>query len=60
VLYVAVPVSGGAVRLAYPLADIEIAEANARHVLLLGTLVAVLAALAIAALAAGTIARKQL
>ena len=56
VLYVAVPVAGGAVRLAYPLADIEIAKAQARHVLLLGTLVAVLAALAISALASQTIA----
>jgi hypothetical protein len=57
VLYVAVPVSGGAVRLAYPLADIEIAKAQARQILLLGTLVAVLAALAISGLAAGTISR---
>jgi two-component system phosphate regulon sensor histidine kinase PhoR len=57
VLYVAVPVSGGAVRLACPLADIEIATAHAGHVLLLGTLVAVLAALAISALAAGTVTR---
>jgi len=60
VLYVAVPVSGGAVRLAYPLADIEIAKAKARQVLLLGTLIAVLAALAISALAAQTIARRGL
>jgi two-component system, OmpR family, phosphate regulon sensor histidine kinase PhoR len=59
VLYVAVPVSGGAVRLAYPLADVEIANAQARQVLLLGTLIAVLAALAISALAAQTITRKQ-
>jgi two-component system phosphate regulon sensor histidine kinase PhoR len=57
ILYVAVPVSGGAVRLAYPLADIDIAKANARHVLLLGALVAALAALAISGLAAQTIAR---
>ncbi len=59
VLYVAVPVAGGAVRLAYPLADIEIAKEQARRVLLLGCLVAVLAALAISALAAGTVARGQ-
>jgi two-component system, OmpR family, phosphate regulon sensor histidine kinase PhoR len=58
VLYVAVPVSGGAVRLAYPLADVEIAKAEARLVLLLGTMVAVLAALAISALAAQTITRR--
>ena len=59
VLYVAVPVSGGAVRLAYPLADVEIAKAQARQVFLLGTLIAVLAALAISALAAQAITRKQ-
>ena len=47
VLYVAVPVSGGAVRLAYPLADIDIATAHARRVLLLGSMIAALAALAI-------------
>lgn len=56
-LFVAVPVAGGAVRLGYPLADIEIAAAHARRVLLGGTLVAVLAALAISALAAQTVAR---
>jgi len=55
VLFVAVPVSGGAVRLAYPLADIEIATAHARRVLLLGALVAVLAALAISGVASQTI-----
>ena len=59
VLYVAVPVSGGAVRMAYPLADVEIAVAHARQVLLLGTLVAVLAALAISGLAAQTLARRR-
>ena len=59
VLYVAGPVSGGAVRLAYPLADIEIATAHARQVLLLGSIVAVLAALAISALATQTIARRR-
>jgi len=59
VLYVAVPVSGGAVRLAYPLADVEIAAAHARQVLLLGTLVAVFAAFAISALAEQTIARRR-
>ena len=59
VLYVAVPVSGGAVRLAYPLADINIAKAHARNVLLLGSLVAVGAALAVSALAAGAVARRN-
>jgi len=59
VLYVAVPVSGGAVRLAYPLADIGIATARARRTLLLGSLVAVLAALAISALTAEVIAKQS-
>jgi len=58
VLYVAVPVAGGAVRLAYPLADIGIAAAHARRVLLLASVVAVLAAFAISALAAETVARR--
>ena len=58
VLYVAVPVSGGAVRLAYPLADIDIATAHARRVLLLGSAIAALAGLAISWLAATTIARR--
>jgi two-component system phosphate regulon sensor histidine kinase PhoR len=59
VLYVAVPVSGGAVRLAYPLADVSIAAARARQVLLFGSIIAALAALAISALAAATVARRQ-
>ena len=50
VLYVAVPVSGGAVRLGYSLADVENALATARKNLWLGCLVAVLAALIISAL----------
>src|SRR5438874_6535644 len=58
VLYVAAPVSGGAVRLAYPLADIDIATAHARRVLLLGSAIAALAGLAISWLAATTIARR--
>jgi two-component system, OmpR family, phosphate regulon sensor histidine kinase PhoR len=59
VLYVAVPVSGGAVRLAYPLADVSIAAAHARRVLLTGSMIAALAALAISVLAAHTAARRQ-
>src|SRR5437879_4491217 len=58
VLYVAVPVAGGAVRLAYPLGDIGIATAHARRVLLLASSVAVLAALAISAIAMVTLARR--
>lgn len=59
VLYVAVPVSGGAVRLAYPLADVEIAVGHARQLLLMGSLIAGLAALTISALAARTIASRR-
>jgi two-component system, OmpR family, phosphate regulon sensor histidine kinase PhoR len=59
ILYVAVPVSGGAVRLAYPLADIDIATAHARRILFIGTGVAVLAAVAIAWLAAVTVTRQN-
>jgi len=59
VLYVAVPVSGGAVRLAYPLADIDIAANNARRVLLIGSGVALLAALAISWLAAASATRVR-
>jgi two-component system phosphate regulon sensor histidine kinase PhoR len=47
VLYVAVPVSGGAVRLACPLADVDIATAHARQVMFLGLAVSIVAALAI-------------
>jgi two-component system phosphate regulon sensor histidine kinase PhoR len=59
VLYVAVPVSGGAVRFAYPLADVAIANTRGRQVLLLGATIAAFAALAISALAAETIGRRR-
>ena len=55
VLYVAVPVSGGAVRFAYPLADVGIAMAHARSVLFLGIVAAIAAALVISALGSGMI-----
>jgi len=58
VLFVAVPVSGGAVRLAYPLADIDIATAHARRVLLLGSAIAAVAGLVISWLAANTVTRR--
>jgi two-component system, OmpR family, phosphate regulon sensor histidine kinase PhoR len=48
-LYVAAPIAGGAVRLAYPLSDVEAVEAQVRHQLLWGSLLASLFALAIAA-----------
>lgn len=49
VLYVAVPVSGGAVRLASPLADVEIASARANRNLEIALLVAALFAVVISA-----------
>jgi two-component system, OmpR family, phosphate regulon sensor histidine kinase PhoR len=48
VLYAAVPASGGAVRLAYPLADQDIATTHARRLLFIGSGIAAMAALAIA------------
>lgn len=60
VLFVAVPFSGGAMRLGYPLADIEIATAHARRILLIGLAVALFAALAISWLAAVTVNRRSL
>jgi two-component system phosphate regulon sensor histidine kinase PhoR len=44
-LYVAAPVAGGAVRLAYPLSDVEAAIAHFRRTLLLGSMLAFLVAL---------------
>jgi hypothetical protein len=57
VVYVAVPISGGAVRLAYPLADIGISSAGGRHVLLVGTLLSMLATLVVSAAASEMIHR---
>ena len=48
-LYIAAPISGGAVRLAYPLSDIEAVEAEVRRRLLWGSAIASLIALLIAA-----------
>lgn len=58
VLFVAVPVSGGAVRLAYPLADIGIAIGNSKIYLMLGILAAVLAAAAVSYLTAEILTRR--
>ena len=49
-LYVAAPVTGGAVRLAYPLSDVEAVQALVRRRLLWGSLLASLVALLIARL----------
>jgi hypothetical protein len=55
VLYVAVPVSGGAVRFAYPLADVGIAMAHARSVVSLGIVADIVGALVISVLGSGMI-----
>jgi len=51
-LYVAAPVSGGAVRLAYPLPDIETTDRPLKRALLWGSLAALIFALMVAAAAA--------
>ena len=51
-LYVAAPISGGAVRLAYPLSDLEAIGSQARSKLLFGSTIAFLVALLIAGVAA--------
>jgi len=50
VLFVAVPVSGGAVRLAYPLADVDAAESEVIHRLLTGCVIAMAVAGTLSAL----------
>ena len=57
-LYVAVPVTGGAVRLAYPLSDVEAVQAEVRRRLLWGSALAFLIALLIAAAASVWTSRR--
>jgi two-component system, OmpR family, phosphate regulon sensor histidine kinase PhoR len=57
-LYIAVPISGGAVRLAYPLSDVEAVSAQVRHRLALASGLAFLFALLVAAVAANWSARR--
>jgi two-component system phosphate regulon sensor histidine kinase PhoR len=57
-LYVAAPFSGGAVRLAYPLSDVEATTRRVRHTLLLASAMAFVVALLIAGIAAQYIARR--
>jgi two-component system phosphate regulon sensor histidine kinase PhoR len=57
-LYVAVPVSGGAVRLAYPLSDVEAVQAQVRRRLLWGSVLALFIALVIAASASVWTSRR--
>jgi two-component system phosphate regulon sensor histidine kinase PhoR len=57
-LYVAAPVSGGAVRLAYPLSDVEQVQAQVRRRLLWGSTISFFIALLIAASASVWTARR--
>jgi len=57
-LFVAVPVSGGAVRLAYPLSDVEVVQAQMRRRLIWGSTIAFLIALLIAATASVFTSRR--
>jgi two-component system phosphate regulon sensor histidine kinase PhoR len=57
-LYVAVPVEGGAVRLAYPLSAIQQEIAQVRHTILWGSGLAVLLSLALSAVAARSLSRR--
>ena len=58
VLYVAAPVPGGAVRLAYPMSDLEIASAESRQKLLLISICELLGAGLISTLAVRLILRR--
>src|ERR1700689_572282 len=57
-LYVAVPISGGAVRLAYPLSDVEAVQAQVHQRLLWGSAIALFIALVIAASASVWTSRR--
>jgi len=57
-LYVAVPISGGAVRLAYPLSDVEAIAVQIHHRLELASGLAFLFALVVAAVASNWTARR--
>jgi two-component system, OmpR family, phosphate regulon sensor histidine kinase PhoR len=57
-LYVAAPVSGGAVRLAYPLSDVQAATASLRRTLVQGSVLAIAFALLLAGFSAWSTARR--
>ena len=57
-VYVAAPVSGGAVRLAYPLSDAEAITSQVRRTMLLGSGIAFLVAVVLAGALAGFTARR--
>jgi two-component system, OmpR family, phosphate regulon sensor histidine kinase PhoR len=57
-LYVALPIRGGAVRLAYPLADIEASVGRVQGKVFLGSALAMVVALFLAAIAAQSISQR--
>jgi two-component system phosphate regulon sensor histidine kinase PhoR len=57
-LYVAAPVSGGAVRLAYPLSDVEAVQSKVRNRLFWGSAIALIVALIVATVASTSTARR--
>jgi two-component system, OmpR family, phosphate regulon sensor histidine kinase PhoR len=57
-LYVAVPISGGAVRLGYPLSDVEAVQSEVRRRLAWGSALGFIFALAVAAVASTSTARR--
>jgi two-component system, OmpR family, phosphate regulon sensor histidine kinase PhoR len=57
-LYVAAPISGGAVRLAYPLSDIQAVQAQVHRKMILGSVLAFLIALVVAAMASILTSRR--
>jgi len=57
-LYVAAPITGGAVRLAYPLSDIDAVQSQVRRQLLWGSALALLIALLVAGVASVSTARR--
>jgi len=58
-LYVAVPIPGGAVRLAYPLTDLEAVASRSRRMLLLGSVAGLLVAILMAGVVAQSLARRM-
>lgn len=57
-LYVAAPIPGGAVRLAYPLSDLEAVAARGRRMLLLGSVAGLIVAIVISGVVAQSLARR--
>jgi len=57
-LYVAVPISGGAVRLAYPLSDVEAASRRVHRALLLGSAIAFIIVMLLSVVGAQYTARR--